>query len=167
MRELYSEDKIQNRITVLANEINEMYGNESLVVIGILNGSFMFVSDLIRYLQMRVELDFFGAKSYMGCTRCSGISFTKEIALDIKDKNVLVVEDIIDSGNTAFTVCDEFKRREPKSLRLCTLLYKPANYTKPFHIDWIGFSIPDEFVVGYGLDYNGMYRNLSAIYILE
>ena len=166
MIELYSKGQIQERVKEIANEINNTYGDEQLTVIGILNGSFMFVSDLVRQLKMPIELDFFGAKSYMGRKQNPGISYTKELDIDIKGKNVLVVEDIVDSGNTMFVVCDILEGREPKSLRLCTLLHKPANYVKPYHIDWIGFSVPDKFIIGYGLDYYGMYRNLPNICIL-
>ena len=166
MYELYTKGQIQERVKELANEINNKYCDEQLTVIGILNGSFMFVSDLVRQLQMPIELEFFGVKSYMGRKRNSGISFTKELDIDIKNKNVLVVEDIVDSGNTMFVVLDVLKGREPKSLRLCTLLLKPDKLEKDIHPDWIGFNVPNKFVIGYGLDYHGMYRNLPNICVL-
>jgi len=166
MYELYSKGQIQERVKEIATEINNTYGDEQLTVIGILNGSFMFVSDLVRQLTMPIELDFFGAKSYMGRKRNPGIHFTKEFDIDLKGKNVLVVEDIVDSGNTMFIVLDNFSGREPKSLRLCTLLDKPTKREKVVHMDWIGFEIPNKFVIGYGLDYYGLYRNLSNICVL-
>jgi len=166
MRELYDRNVISKRVYELATKINKKYGDESLVVIGILNGSFMFIADLVRFLRMPIELDFFGVKSYKG-TKSSNIHFTKELDIDIKDKHVLIVEDIVDSGMTTFVVCEMLKSREPKSLRLCTLLFKAVNFKKAVHMDWIGFAVPDEFIVGYGLDYNGLYRDLPDIHVLD
>ncbi|KMK50465.1 hypoxanthine phosphoribosyltransferase [[Actinobacillus] muris] len=164
---LIPKQDVQQRIEELAKEINHYYQHnhcESLVVIGLLRGSFMFMADLVRRLDLPVEVDFLTASSYGLSTESSrDVKILKDLDGDIAGKDVLIVEDIIDTGFTLSKVRDILRLREPKSLAICTLLDKPSRREVDVPVEWIGFAIPDEFVVGYGIDYAQRYRNLDYI----
>lgn len=164
---LISTQEINSRIAELAAEINNHYkksGSQHLVVVGLLRGSFMFMADLVRLLDLPVEVDFLTASSYGSGTESSrDVKILKDLDGEISGKDVLIVEDIIDTGFTLSKVRDILKLRDPRSVTICTLLDKPSRREVDVAVDWIGFAIPDEFVVGYGIDYAQRYRNLNYI----
>ena len=165
---LIPEIEIKKAVERLADQINSFYGNEPLVLVIILKGSLVFASDLMKHLKMPVVLDFIQASSY-GCETVSHgkVLLKKDLECDIKGKNVLVVEDIIDSGNTLYKIKNNFLDRGPNDLKICTLLDKPQRRTADISADFTGIVVPDEFLVGYGLDYNEYFRNLTYIGILK
>lgn len=158
-----SQEKIESRIKELAQEIDQEFGGEEVVVVGVLNGAFIFVADLIRQMKSPVYFDFIGASSYKGTESTGKITITKDIKVDIKDKNVVLVEDIVDTGLTISELNKLLQERGPKSIKLATLLHKPAKTAHPVAIDYLGFEIEDKFVIGYGLDFDGRYRELPFI----
>ena len=160
---------IEKIVTDLANDINYDFKNEEIILVGFLKGSAVFMSDLLRKITLPCEIDFMTASSYGSKTTSSGdVRITKDLTIDIKDKNVIIVEDIIDSGNTLSCVLKILKKREPKNLKLCSLLSKPdRREVNDVKIDYLGEEIPDEFVVGYGLDFDEKYRNLPYIGVLK
>lgn len=159
-----SKEKIQERVKELAAMINKDFEGEELFIIGVLNGAFMFTADLVRELNIPVTLEFMKASSYGDDMESSG---SLEMQLDIKSsidgKNVLIIEDIVDTGLTMKELVSTLKERNPKSLKLASLLYKPARNKYPTQIDYLAFEIEDKFVIGYGLDYAGRYRELPYI----
>lgn len=163
------EEQVKKRIIELAQEFNFLYEGESLHLVGILKGSVFFLCELAKHLTMPVTIDFMKASSYGDGTVSSGkVSITLDLTDDIKGKNVLIVEDIIDTGRTLKFLKEDLQKRGPKSLRICTLLDKPDRRTEEFiSADYTGFVIEDKFVVGYGLDYAQKYRNLPYIGIIE
>jgi hypoxanthine phosphoribosyltransferase len=165
---LISRDQIKAAIDRLADEIRRDYGANPPLLVGTLKGAFMFLADLVRALDLRVELTFVRLSSYGSNTVSSG---TVEVVYDLKEdihgKDVLLVEDIIDSGNTVKFLLERLAQRHPASLRLCTLLDKPWRRQVSVPIDYCGFTIPDVFVIGYGMDWNEQYRHLPEIYILK
>ncbi|WP_373778607.1 hypoxanthine phosphoribosyltransferase [Glaesserella sp.] len=164
---LISTEEIQQRIAELAQEINQYYQHmncKNLVVVGLLRGSFMFMADLVRQLKLPVEVDFMTASSYGTGTESSrDVKILKDLDGEIHGKDVLIVEDIIDTGFTLSKVREILKLRDPNSVAICTLLDKPSRREVDVPVEWIGFAIPDEFVVGYGIDYAQYYRNLDYI----
>ena len=164
--ELISESDISARIKEIGLDISSFYKNESVIVIIVLNGAVIFASDLIRELNIDCKLDFVKVSSYSGISSSGKIEFEKDLSLDINGKNILIVEDIIDTGNTISFLKEHIKMKNPKSIKIASLLMKPQSSKLPFDIDWVGFEISPEFVVGYGLDYNQELRNLNAIYKL-
>jgi len=166
---LISENEIHNRILEIADRINKDYEGEELTLICVLKGGVMFMCDLARRLNLSVRLDFMSVSSYGSETKSSGVvKIIKDLDNSIDGKNVLVVEDIIDSGNTLSYLMDILKKRGPKSIKLCTLLDKPSRREKKdVFVDYVCFEIEDKFVVGYGLDYDQRYRNLPYIGVME
>ncbi|EIC95166.1 hypoxanthine phosphoribosyltransferase [Lachnoanaerobaculum saburreum F0468] len=166
---LISENEIHNRILEIADRINKDYEGEELTLICVLKGGVMFMCDLARKLNLSVRLDFMSVSSYGSETKSSGVvKIIKDLDDSIDGKNVLVVEDIIDSGNTLSYLIDILKKRGPKSIKLCTLLDKPSRREKKdVFVDYVCFEIEDRFVVGYGLDYDQRYRNLPYIGVME
>lgn len=162
---LISREDVQSRIVELAREISHHYKHsDNLVVVGLLRGSFMFMADLVRHIDVPVEIDFMTASSYGSATESSrDVKILKDLDGEIAGKDVLIVEDIIDTGFTLSKVREILKLREPKSIAICTLLDKPSRREVEVPAEWIGFAIPDEFVVGYGIDYAQRYRNLDYI----
>lgn len=167
LEELISAPKIHQRIQELGAEISDFYQQQNaqnLVVVGLLKGSFMFVADLVRTLNLPVEVDFMTASSYGSTMESShDVKINKDLDGDIKGRHVLIVEDIIDTGYTLHKIKQILALREPASLKICTLLDKPSRREIQVVIDWVGFTIPNEFVVGYGIDYAQYYRNLGYI----
>nr|WP_284205767.1 hypoxanthine phosphoribosyltransferase [Psychromonas marina] len=162
---MISEQEIKTRIQEMANEINERYKDtDGLVLIGLLRGSAIFLADLARLITVPVILDFMATSSYGSGTASSGdVKILKELSENIKGRDVLIVEDIIDTGNTLTKIKKMLLLRDPKSFAICTLLTKPSRREVEVDVDWIGFSIEDKFVVGYGIDYAQFYRNLPYI----
>ncbi|UAY95370.1 hypoxanthine phosphoribosyltransferase [Dickeya dadantii] len=163
---MISEREVKTRVAELGRQISEHYRNSGndMVLVGLLRGSFVFMADLCRAIDLSHEVDFMTASSYGGGMNSSrDVKILKDLDEDIRGKDVLIVEDIIDSGNTLSKVREILQLREPKSLAICTLLDKPSRREVPVPVEWIGFSIPDEFVVGYGIDYAQRYRHLPFI----
>lgn len=168
---LIDQQMLAKRVAEMAKEISAAYQAldiDELVVIGVLRGSVIFMSDLIRRLELPVTIDFLAISSYTKGTRTSGtVRILKDIAESITDKHVLVVEDIVDTGLTLQCLLDILGARRPKSLKICTLLDKPARRMVDLEADYVGFPIPDKFVIGYGLDYEGHYRQVPYIGVLK
>jgi len=164
--ELISKEEIDSRVIEIASQISEKYKAEPVIFIVVLNGSFIFASDLIRSTEIDCEVDFIKVASYNGKQSTGKIKFEKDLSSDISGKNVIIVEDIIDSGITINFIKEVIEKKNPKSLKIATLLLKPGVAKLNFEIDWVGFEISPEFVVGYGLDYNQKLRNLNAVYRL-
>lgn len=167
-RVLFSADEIAKIVDRLAERINADYCGEEIIVGVVLKGSLTFSADLIRKLDMPLRLDFIQASSYGGGSKSSGkVKIKKDLENDIRGKHLLLVEDIIDSGNTLAGLKEMLKDREPASVKICALLSKPSRREVEIDAEYIGAEIPDEFVVGYGLDYDERYRNLPYIGVLH
>ena len=165
---LYDEYKIQARIREIGNEINIEYKGKTPVFIGILKGGFVFMSDLIRAISIPINIDFMAVSSYGSGTVSSGIvKIRKDIDIDIKDRDIIIVEDIVDSGLSLHYIVEYLLKHEPASVKTCVLLDKPDAHKIDVSFDYVGFNIGNEFVVGYGLDFNELYRNLPYIGILK
>ncbi|MCC0701553.1 hypoxanthine phosphoribosyltransferase [Clostridioides sp. ES-S-0049-02] len=165
---MLTEEQIKVKVYELGKKIEEDFKGEDLLVVGILKGASVFVSDLIRCIDLDVNIDFMSVTSYGNSTESSGtVKILKDLDVDIEGKNVLIVEDIIDSGLTLSNLVAALKTRNPKSLKLCTLLDKPQRRKANIPVDYVGFVIEDKFIVGYGIDYAEKYRNLPYIGIVE
>ena len=167
LTELISKSQIQDKIKEIAADISQKYVGEAPILIGILNGSFIFCADLMREMDINCEIDFIKVSSYTGTASVGTVKLRKDISADITNRHVVIVEDIIDSGLTIKFIKDRMLEAGPKSVAIVTLLIKPDIAKLDFKIDWVGFEIPPEFVVGYGLDFDQLYRNLKAIYRFE
>jgi len=159
-----TEKEILDRVKEVAEQINKDFADKDPIFMGILNGSFMFASDLYKNINIDSQITFLKLASYQGTTSSGKIKRLIGINEDIKDKTVLVIEDIVDTGNTLDSIIKQLKGYEPKEIKIITLLYKPEAYSKDFTIDYQCFSIPNDFILGYGLDYDGYGRNLKNIY---
>jgi len=165
---LFSEEQLKKRVEELGKQIQQDYAGKEIMLIAVLRGSFVFMADLCRSIDLPCTLDFMSVSSYGKGTSSSGqVQITKDLSEDISDRHIIVVEDILDSGNTLSYLLKVLENRRPASIRLCTLLDKPDRRVKQVDVHYCGFSIPDAFVVGYGLDYAEMYRNLPYIGILK
>ena len=165
---LISEEEVDARIRELGEKISKEYEGKQIHLICVLKGGVFFMCELAKRITVPVSMDFMCVGSYGDGTKSSGVvRLAKDLDESIENKEVLIVEDIIDSGNTLYYLMDVLCQRKPASLRLCTLLDKPDRRVKDVHVDWTGFEIPDEFVVGYGLDYAQKYRNLPYIGVVE
>jgi len=165
---LFTERKLKNRVKKLGEQITADYQGKDLVVISVLRGSYIFMADLTRCIDLPCTVDFMAVSSYGKGTTSSGqVNIIKDLSDSVEGKDVLVVEDILDTGNTLSYLLEILKARNVASLKLCTLLDKPDRRKKPIKADYTGFTIPDAFVVGYGLDYAEKYRNLPYIGILK
>ncbi|HEY0866741.1 MAG TPA: hypoxanthine phosphoribosyltransferase [Fimbriimonas sp.] len=165
---LISEEVLQDKVTELAERIDQEIGEEPVLLVGILKGSLHFLSDLARRLKCETSIDFMQTSSYgTGKTSTGVVQIRKDLDINIEGLNVLLVEDIVDSGQTLSHLRELLATRRPKSLRVVALLSKPEARTVPTPVEYIGFEIPNEFVVGYGLDYAERYRNLPYIAILS
>lgn len=165
---LFSEEELKNRVAELAAMIEKDYEGKEIMLIGVLRGSFVFMADLCRAIDLPCTLDFMSVSSYgKGTTSNGQVQITKDLSEDISGRHVIVIEDILDSGNTLSYLLKMLQNRNPASIRLCTLLDKPDRRVKQVEVHYSGFTIPDAFVVGYGLDYAEQYRNLPYIGILK
>lgn len=165
---MFTEEQIREKVKEMGKRIENDYKGEELLVVGILKGANVFTCDLIRQIDLDVKIDFMNVSSYGEGTESSGtVRILKDLDTDIRNRNVLIVEDIIDSGRTLSNLVKELKIREPKSLKLCTLLDKPSRRVVDVDVEYVGFEIEDKFIVGYGIDYAEKYRNLPYIGIVE
>lgn len=168
IRVMISEQQVASRIAEIAAQISEDFKGEEILAVGILRGGAYFCTELTKRITVPVVLDFIEASSYGSGTESSGkVKITKDLIEDIEGKNVVVIEDIIDTGRTLALLLENLKGRNPKRLKLCTLLDKPDRRAVEVHVDYNGFQIPNEFVVGYGMDYAQRYRNLPYIGVVE
>lgn len=165
---LFSEEELQTKVRELAAVIDRDYAGRSPFLIGVLKGCFVFMADLSRAITLPCDIDFMSVSSYGNGTSTTGaVSITKDLSRDIEGRDVLIVEDILDSGVTLSYLKSYLQNRKPASLRICTLLDKPARRRADITADYVGFTCPDSFVVGYGLDYAEKYRNLPFIGVLK
>ncbi|MDY3015271.1 MAG: hypoxanthine phosphoribosyltransferase [Evtepia sp.] len=165
---LFTQEEIAARTREMAAQITKDYEGKSPLVVGILRGSFIFMADLVRHIDLPLTLDFMSASSYGSGTTSSGlVNIRLDLSEDIAGRDVILVEDILDTGNTLSKLVAELKTRTPASLKLCVMLDKPDRRTRPIEADYVGFKIPDAFVVGCGLDYDQRYRQLPYIGILS
>lgn len=169
MKVVLSEKQIQKRVKELGEQITQAYEKhaETLYVVGILRGGFVFMADLVRAIELPLEIDFVWASSYGAAMKSSGhVSLVRDLEIPIEDRHVLIVEDIVDTGHTMDFMLRHLEKRKPKSLKVCALLHKPAREIKKVPIEYLGFTIEDHFVVGYGLDFNNRHREYRDIVIL-
>lgn len=165
---LLSEETLSKKVDELAEKINNDFAGEKVIVIGVLKGSFMFLSDLVKKITLPAEIYFIEASSYGAGTQTTGVvKISKDVERDLTGQNVIVVEDIIDTGITMDKVMELLRARGAKEVRLCACLSKPSRRKVDIPIDYLGFEVPDKFVVGYGLDVDEMYRNLPYIGVVE
>jgi hypoxanthine phosphoribosyltransferase len=166
-RILITDAMLARRIRTLAAEIQRDYRNREMVIVSLLSGTVMFLADLIRHLSVPLRLDFIGVSSYGKGTESGDLIFTKELRLDVRGRDVLLVDDILDTGKTVARVREKLRVLRPKRLKVCLLLDKPSRRVEKVKADYVGFEIPDHFVVGYGLDFSEKYRNLPFVGVLK
>jgi hypoxanthine phosphoribosyltransferase len=164
---LISRAQIAERVRQLSRELEREFAGQDLVVVAILNGTVMFLADLIRHLSIPLRLDFIGVSSYRLSTKSGELVFTKELRLDVRGRDVLLIDDILDTGKTLSQVSARLQQLQPRRLKTCVLLEKTGTRVEKIKADYVGFSIPNLFVVGYGLDYAERYRNLPFIGVLK
>ena len=165
-RILITDSKIARRIELMSREIARDFTGREMVVVSLLNGTVMFLADLIRNLTLPLRLDFIGVSSYGAGTESGELVFTKELRLDVRGRDVLLVDDILDTGKTLYRVLDKLRALKPRRIKTCVLLDKTARRVEEVEADYVGFEIPDFFVVGYGLDFAERYRNLPFVGVL-
>lgn len=165
---LLSEEEIKARVQEMGDELYDAFQDKNPMFVGVLNGCFIFMADLVRAAQLKSELEFIGVSSYKNSTKSSGVvQITRDLQRDISGRNIIIVEDILDSGNTLAFLKNYLMTKGAASITIATLLDKPARREKPIKADYVGFVVPDEFVVGYGLDYAQQYRNMPYIGVLK
>lgn len=162
-----SAEELQTSISKVANEINTHYSGKSPIFIGVLNGSFMFMSDLLKEINLQCTVSFVKLASYEGTTTTGKVNELIGLNEDLEGQDIILVEDIVDTGNTLVKLYEILQNKKVNSIKIASLLFKPEAYHKPYPIDYIGKEIPNAFVLGYGLDYDGYGRNLSSIYVLD
>lgn len=162
-----SASEIQTRISVLAEQISGDYAGKEPLFIGILNGSFIFAADLFKRISVPASISFIKLVSYKGTSSTGTVITSIGLEEDLSHKDIIIVEDIVDTGKTLTEFLPSLAKQNPNSIRICTLLHKPEAQRFPLDVDYVGFSIPNKFVVGYGLDYDGLGRNYDAIYQVE
>lgn len=167
LKQLFTAEEIHLAVNRLAAEIRRDYSGKTPILIGILKGSFVFLADLIRALKMQLEIDFIRAASYEGKASSGNVRITKDIDLGIENRDIIIVEDVVDTGVTLDVILKHLKAKKPATLKLCALVDKLHHRELPIKIDYLGFSLKDSFLVGYGLDYNEKYRSLPGIYSME
>lgn len=165
---LVSRDAIREKVIELGRRISKDYQGKELVMVGVLKGGFIFMADLIREITIPVDMDFISVSSYGSSTRSSGVvRIIKDIDINVTGKHVLIVEDLVDTGLTLNYLKELFKAREPETVKVCTVFDKPSRREVEIHIEYKGIEVPDRFIVGYGLDYAGRYRNLPDVCVLK
>ena len=165
---LYTEEELRSRVRELGSQITADYAGREPMLISVLRGSYIFMADLTRAIHLNVTVDFMAVSSYGAGTASSGqVEIKKDLSDSIEGKDLILVEDILDSGNTLYYLLDVLRARKPASIRICTLMDKPDRRTKPIKADYVGFIIPDAFIVGYGLDWAEKYRNLPYVGVLK
>lgn len=164
---LITDEQIARRVKSLAREIEKDFRGRELVVVSLLNGTVLFLADLIRHLNLPLHLDFIGVSSYGRGTESGELVFTKELRIDVRGRDVLLVDDILDTGKTLSRVLPKIRALKPRRIKTCVLLDKPARRRRKIVANYVGFTIPDSFVIGYGLDFAERYRNLPFIGVLH
>ena len=165
---LYTEEELRQRVKELGCQITADYAGREPLLISVLRGSYIFMADLTRSINLDVSVDFMSVSSYGAGTVSTGqVEIKKDLSDSIEGKDLIIVEDILDSGNTLYYLLDVLRARKPASVRICTLMDKPERRSKPIKADYVGFTIPDAFIVGYGLDYAEKYRNLPYVGVLK
>ena len=164
---LISERRIAAGVRRLASQIRRDYAGTNPLLVGVLRGAFIFLADLVRELDMPLEVEFVAMESYRGASSTGHVAMTRDVGVPVQGRHVLVVEDIVDTGLTTGYLLEHLKVKGPASVKLCALLDKPARRLREAPIDYLGFTVPDRFLVGYGLDVDQKYRNLPAIYAIE
>lgn len=165
---LISEEEIREKVAELGRRISEDYAGKDVLMVSVLKGSFIFMADLTRAIDIHLNVDFMAVSSYGSGTKTSGVvRVLKDLDVPLEGRDLLIVEDILDSGKTLFYLKEMLEQRGPASIRICTLLDKPERRQAEVNADYVGFVVPDEFVVGYGLDYDERYRNLKYIGVLK
>ncbi len=168
LKVLLSEEEIRKRVQEMGDQLYEVFKDKTPMFVGVLNGCFVFMADLVRATQLKSEVEFIGVSSYKNATKSSGVvQITRDLQRDISGRDIIVVEDILDSGNTLAFLKSYLMTKGAASITIATLLDKPARREKPIVADYAGFVVPDEFVVGYGLDYCQQYRNMPYIGVLK
>lgn len=168
LKVLMSEEQLQKRVREMGDELYDRFHDKDPIFVGVLKGCFIFMADLVRAAQIKSEIEFIGVSSYNNGTKSSGVvQITRDLQKDITGRHIIVVEDILDSGNTLYFLKNYLTTKGAASITIVTLLDKPARREKPITADLAGFEVPDEFVVGYGLDYDEKYRNLPYIGVLK
>ena len=160
---MISQEEIQKKVKLLGARIAEDYKDKDLMIIGVLKGAFIFMSDLVRAIEIPCQMDFMQAQSYSGMNSTGVVNVIKDIELDVGGKDIIVVEDILDTGRTLLAICETLKAKKAASVRVCVFLDKPARRVVDIKADYCCCEIPDNFVVGYGLDYDEKYRNLPFV----
>ena len=165
---LYTEEELRQRVRELGCQITADYAGRTPLLISVLRGAYIFMADLTRSINLDVAVDFMSVSSYGAGTVSSGqVEIKKDLSDSIEGKDLIIVEDILDSGNTLYYLLDVLRARKPASVRICTLMDKPERRSRPIKADYVGFTIPDAFIVGYGLDYAEKYRNLPYVGVLK
>jgi hypoxanthine phosphoribosyltransferase len=165
---MLSQEQLAARVRALGAEITAAYAGKEVTVVGVLSGSFIFMADLVRHIELPIRCDFLGLSSYGSATESSGVvAITKDLSGPVEGRHILVVEDIVDTGLTMAYLLKNLATRKPASVRIVSLLSKPARRQVEVAIDFLGFTIEDRFVVGYGLDFDGRYRNVPYLGVLE
>ena len=168
LKVLLSEEEIKARVQEMGDQLYEAFKDKNTMFVGVLNGCFIFMADLVRAAQLKSELEFIGVSSYKNATKSSGVvQITRDLQRDISGRDIIIVEDILDSGNTLAFLKNYLMTKGAASITIATLLDKPARREKPITADYAGFVVPDECVVGYGLDYCQQYRNMPYIGVLK
>jgi hypoxanthine phosphoribosyltransferase len=166
-RVLITEEQIARRVKTLAHEIERDFCGRETVVVSLLSGTVMFLADLMRHISLPLRLDFIGVSSYGTGTESGDLVFTKELRLDVRGRDMLLVDDILDTGKTMSRVLPKLRALKPRRIKVCVLLDKPSRRVEKIKADYIGFAVPDFFVVGYGLDFAERYRNLPFVGVLH
>jgi hypoxanthine phosphoribosyltransferase len=166
-RVLITEEQLAQRVKILAHEIERDFQGRETVVVSLLSGTIMFLADLMRHLNLPLRLDFIGVSSYGAGTESGDLVFTKELRLDVRGRDVLLIDDILDTGKTMSRVLPKLRALKPRRIKVCVLLDKPERRVEKIKADYVGFSVPDFFVVGYGLDFAERYRNLPFFGVLH
>ncbi len=168
LKVLIPQNEIRQAIDRIASEIRRDYSDKQPILISILKGSFIFLADLVRQIHMPVQVEFIRLSSYGSQTESSGVvTMTQGLKTPIKGKDIIIVEDIVDTGLTMTSVVKYMKKKKPASIKICALTDKPSRRKVPLEVDYVGFTVPDKFLVGYGLDWNEQYRYLDDICVLE
>lgn len=160
---LYTAEQLEERIATLGKQISKDYKGKQLLVVGVLKGAFIFLADLVRHIECETQIEFISVSSYEGTSTTGHVRIALDVAIDIEGRDVLLVEDIIDTGITIDYLLRMLRTRNPKSIKVCSLLAKPECHSMEHTPDYVGFNISKEFVIGYGLDLDGVYRNLPYI----
>ncbi|MEZ4255796.1 MAG: hypoxanthine phosphoribosyltransferase [Polyangiales bacterium] len=164
---LLSEEQIAARVKELGRAITEDFKGREVFAVPVLKGSFMFAADLVRHIDLPTQVDFLGLRSYVGTKSSGVVQITNDLSASVEGKDVVIIEDIVDTGLTMKYLLENLRTRRPRSVKLASLLHKPARAKVPVEIDYLGFTIEDVFVIGYGLDFDGRYRNLPYVGVLR